>query len=121
MLQLLDAILIEDCTKAINQSLLTFTYRTETQNSSRSTCNVVCHSQRSVCAPLPSAGLADFRGFKSNDRIASGVIYVSEETSGRVCASAMRWNPQFATSNAGNQELTFIPLDHAETRFTELR
>ncbi|TWU55895.1 hypothetical protein [Rubripirellula reticaptiva] len=72
-------------------------------------------------AYLMAAGLADFRGFKSNDRMASGVIYVSEETSGRVCAYAIPWNPQFATSGAPNQNLTFIPLDHAQTRFIELR
>jgi hypothetical protein len=72
-------------------------------------------------AYLMAAGLADFRGFNSNDRVANGVIYVSEETSGRVCAYAIPWNPQFATSGAAVQDLTFIPLDHAQTRFTELR
>ncbi len=72
-------------------------------------------------AYLMAAGLADFRGFNSNDRIANGVIYVSEEASGRVCAYAIPWNPQFATSGAANQNLAFIPLDHAQTRFVELR
>ncbi|TWU08204.1 hypothetical protein [Stieleria varia] len=72
-------------------------------------------------AYLMAVGHADFRGFKSNDRIANGVIYVTEETSGRVCAYAIPWNPLFATSSATERELTFIPLDHAQTRFTELR
>ena len=72
-------------------------------------------------AYLMAAGLADFRGFQSNDRVGNGVIYVSEETSGRVCAYAIPWNPQFANSDAANQDLTFIPLDHALTRFTQLR
>ncbi len=72
-------------------------------------------------AYLMATGLADFRGFNSNDRLANGVIYVSEESSGRVCAYAIPWNPQFAVSSAANQDLLFIPLDHAQTRFTELR
>jgi len=83
--------------------------------------NVTQHFPQHQGAYLMAAGLADFRGFQSNNRLASGVIYVSEETSGRVCAYAMPWNPQFATSNAANQELAFIPLDQAQTRFTELR
>ena len=72
-------------------------------------------------AYLMAVGLADFRGFKSNDRIANGVIYVSEETSGRVCAYAVPWNPQFATSGVARQDLKFVPLDHAQTRFMGLR
>ena len=70
---------------------------------------------------LMATGLADFRGFKSNARIASGVIYVSEESSSRVVAYALPWNTQFAASGANNQELQFIPLDQAATRFTQLR
>lgn len=70
---------------------------------------------------LMATGLADFRGFNNNTRIASGVIYVSEESSGRVVAYALPWNTQFATSNAGNQDLQFITLDQAATRFTQLR
>lgn len=72
-------------------------------------------------AYLMAAGLADFRGFRSNARLAGGVIYVSEEMSGHVCAYAIPWDPQFATSNAVNQELKFIPLDRAQTRFTDVR
>lgn len=72
-------------------------------------------------AYLMAAGMADFRGFKSNQRLASGVIYVSEETSQQVCAYAIPWNPQFATSAARVQELAFIPLDRAQTRFIKLR
>ncbi len=70
---------------------------------------------------LMAAGLADFRGFTSNERIANGVIYVSEETSGKVCAYAIPWNTQFAASGAPNRDLEFIPLDKAQTRFTQLR
>lgn len=70
---------------------------------------------------LMATGLADFRGFKSNARVASGVIYVSEESSGRVVAYALPWNTQFAASGTGNQELKFITLDKAATRFTQLR
>jgi hypothetical protein len=70
---------------------------------------------------LLAAGLADFRGFESNARIASGVIYVSEEASGRVVAYGIPWDPQFAASNADGQDLKFIPLDQAATRFTPLR
>ena len=70
---------------------------------------------------LMATGLADFRGFKSNARIASGVIYVSEESSGRVVAYAIPWNTQFATNTSSNQDLKFIVLDQAATRFTQLR
>ncbi len=70
---------------------------------------------------LMATGLSDFRGFTGNNRLASGVVYVSEESSGRVVAYALPWNPQFATSNAGNQDLQFITLDQAATRFTLLR
>lgn len=69
---------------------------------------------------LMVAGMADFRGFRTNARIASGVVYVSEESSGRLVAYAMPWNPQFAASNAGNQDLQFITLDQAVTRFTNI-
>ena len=72
-------------------------------------------------AYLMATGLADFRGFTSNARVASGVIYVSEENSGRVVAYAVPWNTQFAASGAPNQELSFITLDQAATRFTQLR
>jgi hypothetical protein len=69
---------------------------------------------------LMATGMADFRGFQSNSRVASGVVYVSEESSGRVVAYALPWNPQFATSAAGTQELRFIVLDQAATRFTNV-
>lgn len=72
-------------------------------------------------AYLMAAGSADFRGFRSNARLASGVIYVSEETSGQISAYALPWDPKFATSNAVKQELNFIPLDSAQTRFTQPR
>jgi len=72
-------------------------------------------------AYLMATGMADFRGFNSNTRIASGVIYVSEENSGRVVAYALPWNTQFAASNAPRQDLAFIALDQAATRFTQLR
>lgn len=72
-------------------------------------------------AYLMATGLADFRGFKSNTRVAAGVIYVSEESSGRVVAYAIPWNTQFAASGAPNQDLKFITLDQAVTRFTPLR
>jgi hypothetical protein len=70
---------------------------------------------------LIAAGLADFRGFRGNDRIANGVIYVSEETSQRVVAYALPWNPSFATSTAKPRELEFVALDQAQTRFTAIR
>jgi hypothetical protein len=69
---------------------------------------------------LMATGMADFRGFRSNSRVASGVVYVSEETSGRVVAYALPWNPQFATSAASSQDLRFIVLDQAATRFTDV-
>ena len=68
-----------------------------------------------------AAGLADFRNFRSNNRIASGVIYVSEESSGRVVAYGIPWNPQFATNLSGSRELQFITLDQASTKFTNLQ
>ena len=70
---------------------------------------------------LMGAGLADFRGFQDNERVASGVIYVAEENSAQVAAYAIPWNTQLATSNAEPQDRQFIPLDRAQTRFTNLR
>lgn len=72
-------------------------------------------------AYLMAAGLADFRGFRSNSRLAGGVVYVSEESSGQICAYALPWDPKFATSNAVEQDLNLIPLDRAQTRFTQPR
>ena len=66
---------------------------------------------------LMAAGTADFRQFTGNERIADGVIYVSEESSGRVVAYGMPWNSQFRASTATPQARTFLPLDVAKTRF----
>ena len=66
---------------------------------------------------LMAAGTADFRQFSGNERIADGVVYVSEENSGRVVAYAMPWNSQFRASTATVQARSFIPLDVAKTRF----
>jgi hypothetical protein len=70
---------------------------------------------------LMAAGLADFRNFNTNNRIANGVVYVSEENSGQVVAYGIPWNTQMRASNALPQKLVFVPLDRAQTRFTELR
>ncbi len=70
---------------------------------------------------LVAAGLADFRGFQRNDRIANGVIYISEDNSQRVVAFGLPWNPNFATSDAAPQDLEFVALDQAQTRFTPVR
>jgi hypothetical protein len=68
------------------------------------------------------AGLADFRQFTSNDRLAAGVIYIAEENSGQVVAYGIPWNTQFRASTAtGPQTIRFIPLDFALTRFANLR
>lgn len=72
-------------------------------------------------AYLIAAGLADFRGFKGNERIANGVIYVSEENSGKVAAYGVPWNTQFRASNAPAQRRQFIRLDEARTRFVPIR
>jgi hypothetical protein len=63
------------------------------------------------------SGLADFRQFTTNERLANGVIYVSEESSGQVVAYGLPWHTQFRASNAGPQTLAFVPLDVAGTRF----
>ena len=70
---------------------------------------------------LMAAGLADFRNFNSNNRIANGGVYVSEENSGQVVAYGIPWNTQMRTSNAVPQKLLFVPLDKALTKFTDLR
>ncbi len=70
---------------------------------------------------LMVSGLADFRQFSSNQRIADGVIYISEENSGQVVAYGIPWNSQFRASTSGPQQLQFIPLDNARTRFVEVR
>lgn len=70
---------------------------------------------------LMAAGLADFRNFNSNNRIANGVIYVAEESSGQVAAYGIPWNTQMRTNIVPPQKLAFVPLDRAQTRFTDLR
>jgi hypothetical protein len=70
---------------------------------------------------LIGAGLVDFRGFRDNERVASGVVYVAEANSTQVAAYAIPWNTQLAVSGAPPQQRSFIPLDRAQTRFTELR
>ena len=69
---------------------------------------------------LMAAGNADFRQFARNERVADGVIYVSEESSGQVVAYGIPWNTQFRVNTAPPQERTFIPLDLARTRFVEI-
>jgi hypothetical protein len=66
---------------------------------------------------LMAAGRADFRQFSGNERIADGVVYVSEENSGRVVAYGIPWNSQFRASTATPQARSFLPLDVAKTRF----
>lgn|GEM_PF-1667657 len=70
---------------------------------------------------LMVSGLADFRQFSSNERLADGVVYVSEENSGQVVAYGIPWNTQFRASTTGSQQLQFLPLDYAKTRFTNIR
>lgn len=70
---------------------------------------------------LMGTGLADFRGFSTNERVASGVVYITEASTSQVAAYAIPWTPELATSQASPQELQFIPLDRAQTRFTRLR
>lgn len=67
------------------------------------------------------AGRADFRQFSTNERLADGVIYVSEENSGQVVAYGIPWNSQFRASTTGPQALPFVTLDIARTRFTAIR
>ncbi len=67
------------------------------------------------------SGVADFRQFTSNGRLADGVIYVAEESSGQVVAYGIPWNTQFVASTAGPQQLQFVPLDLAKTRFASIR
>jgi hypothetical protein len=69
---------------------------------------------------LMAAGQADFRQFAGNERIADGVIYVSEESSGQVVAYAIPWNTQFRSSRNIPQQRAFVPLDFARTRFIDV-
>lgn len=70
---------------------------------------------------LMVAGEADFRQFTGNERIADGVIYVSEESSGQVNAYGIPWNSQFRASNTPPQTRHFVKLDFAKTRFKTVR
>ncbi len=70
---------------------------------------------------IMAAGQANFRQFSGNERIADGVIYISEEDSGQVIAYALPWNTQFRRNTAAPQRRNFIPLDSARTRFAEQR
>jgi hypothetical protein len=70
---------------------------------------------------LMVAGQADFRQFTGNERIADGLIYVSEEDSGQVVAYGIPWNTQFRTTSVAPQRRPFVRLDAAKTRFVELR
>jgi len=69
---------------------------------------------------LMVSGMADFRQFTSNVRLADGLVYVSEENSGQVVAYGMPWNTQFRASSTGPQQLKFVPLDYAKTRFANV-
>jgi hypothetical protein len=66
------------------------------------------------------AGQANFQQFSGNDRLADGIIYVTEESSGRLVAYGIPWNSQFRASSATTQRLPFIPLDVARTRFVDV-
>ncbi len=61
-------------------------------------------------------GTATFRNFSSNERLADGVVYISEETSDRVVAYAIPWNSTMRASNTLPQVRSFLPLDFARTR-----
>ncbi len=69
---------------------------------------------------LMVSGMADFRQFNSNERLADGLVYVAEESSGQVVAYGIPWNTQFRASTAGPQQLSFVPLDFAKTRFANV-
>lgn len=67
------------------------------------------------------AGSADFRQFSENERMGQGVVFVSEDGSGKVVAYGLPWNTQFRTNLVGPQSRPFIPLDFAETRRLAIR
>ena len=69
---------------------------------------------------LMAAGQANFRQFSGNERIADGVIYVSEESSGQVMAYGIPWNTQFRASTSGPQFRKLILLDGEKTRFMDV-
>jgi hypothetical protein len=66
------------------------------------------------------AGQADFRQFSGNERIADGVTYVAEESSGQVVAYGIPWNSQLRARTTGPQRGSLIPLDFAKTRFVDI-
>ena len=68
---------------------------------------------------LMAAGSANFRQVSENERLAIGVIYVSEETSGQVVAYGIPWNSQLHTSAASPRRSQLMPLDYATTRFSD--
>lgn len=74
-------------------------------------------SQGKLPGFLMAAGQANFRQFSGNERIADGVIYVSEENSGQVVAYGIPWNSQFRANTTPPQTRKFVPLDLAKTRF----
>ena len=67
------------------------------------------------------SGLADFRQFSENERLADGAIYVSEDTTGLLVAYGLPWNSQFRASTAPPQQRKFVKLDFADTRRIPLR
>lgn len=67
------------------------------------------------------SGLADFRQFSENERLADGVIYVSEDSTGLLVAYGLPWNSQLRASSAPPQQRKFIKLDFADTRRIPLR
>lgn len=62
------------------------------------------------------SGVADFRQFSENERLADGVIYVSEDSTGKLVAYGLPWNTQFRASTSGPQQRKFVTLDFADTR-----
>lgn len=68
---------------------------------------------------LLATGSADFRQITGNQRMANGVVYVSEEASGQIVAYGMPWNPQLKNNQLIARRAFFVPLDYAMTRFSE--
>jgi hypothetical protein len=67
------------------------------------------------------AGVADFRQFSENERLADGVIYISEDSTGKLMAYGLPWNSQFRASTTGPQQRKFVALDFADTRRIPIR
>ncbi|MEZ6114996.1 MAG: hypothetical protein R3C28_00240 [Pirellulaceae bacterium] len=66
-----------------------------------------------------ATGSADFRQITGNQRMANGVVYVSEEASGQIVAYGMPWNPQLRNNQLWLAAAFFVPLNYAMTRFAE--